>query len=80
MMPQVCARCDKTTSTPVVVAIEHGSSVGGRTLYACPRCAPTFPKQRDPFEQSLPDRHGPDQAPTRESRRHRSGPSGETAS
>ncbi|MEU1805011.1 hypothetical protein [Streptomyces sp. NPDC019937] len=48
-MPQVCARCQATTSQPVVVAVEHGASVGGRTLYACPRCAPTFPKQCDPF-------------------------------
>ncbi|MFF7649391.1 hypothetical protein ACFZCY_05960 [Streptomyces sp. NPDC007983] len=48
-MPQVCARCQTTTREPVVVAIEHGASVGGRTLYACPGCAPTFPKQRNPF-------------------------------
>jgi len=53
-MPQVCARCQTPTGQPVVVAIEHGASVGGRTLYTCPSCAPTFPKQRDPFEQSPP--------------------------
>ncbi|MFD7505288.1 hypothetical protein [Streptomyces sp. NPDC059850] len=59
MMPQVCARCDETTSDPVVVAIGYGASAGGGTVYACPDCAPTFPKQRDPFEHSLPDRSDP---------------------
>jgi len=50
---QVCARCDKPTSTPVVVAIEHGASVGGRTVYACPgRCADSFPPQRDPIAEA----------------------------
>ncbi|MEU1800126.1 hypothetical protein [Streptomyces sp. NPDC019937] len=58
-MPQVCARCQTTTREPVVVAIEHGASVGGRTLYACPTCAPTFPKQRCPFDGSLLDRYEP---------------------
>ncbi|MFF7650522.1 hypothetical protein ACFZCY_11805 [Streptomyces sp. NPDC007983] len=57
MTPQVCARCQTTTSQPVVVAIEHGASVGGRTLYACPGPrADSFPKQRDPFEHSFPVR------------------------
>ncbi|MFI0780684.1 hypothetical protein [Streptomyces sp. NPDC021212] len=50
-MPQVCARCQTTTSQPVVVAIGHGASAGGGTVYACPgTCADSFPKQRDPFE------------------------------
>ena len=54
MMPQVCARCQTTTRQPVVVAIEHGASVGGRTVYACPgKCADSFPKPRDPFDGSL---------------------------
>lgn len=50
MTPQVCARCQQTTSEPVIVAIGHGGSVGGHTVYACPgKCAASFPKQRDPF-------------------------------
>ncbi|MEU5644346.1 SDR family NAD(P)-dependent oxidoreductase [Streptomyces milbemycinicus] len=36
MTSQICASCDKPTSKPVVVAIEHSASVGGRTIYACP--------------------------------------------
>lgn len=52
MMPQVCARCETATGQLVVVAVEHGASVGGRTIYACPgKCAASFPPQRDPFEQ-----------------------------
>ncbi|EFL26249.1 hypothetical protein SSOG_05963 [Streptomyces himastatinicus ATCC 53653] len=54
MMPQVCARCQRTTSQPVVVAIEYGASVGGGTVFACPDCAPTYPKQRDPFDPVSP--------------------------
>ncbi|WP_055546524.1 hypothetical protein [Streptomyces sp. NBRC 110028] len=53
MTSRVCARCDKRTSNPVVVAIEHGASVGGRTIYACPgRCAAGFPPQGDPFTEA----------------------------
>jgi DNA-directed RNA polymerase subunit RPC12/RpoP len=50
---QVCARCQKPTREPVVVAIGHGASAGGGTVYACTDCAPTFPKQRDPFGSHL---------------------------
>ncbi|MFD7506186.1 hypothetical protein [Streptomyces sp. NPDC059850] len=58
MTSQVCARCDKPTSAPVVVAIGHGASGGGGTVYACPgTCADSFPRQRDPFDHStLPTR------------------------
>ena len=52
MSVQVCARCQKPTGDPVVVALEHSASAGGRTIYACPgECAASFPKQRDPFER-----------------------------
>ncbi|MGW2329114.1 hypothetical protein ACWC5C_25625 [Streptomyces sp. NPDC001700] len=55
MTPQICARCQTTTRQPVVVAIGHGASGGGGTVYACPgECADSFPKQRDPFEPMLP--------------------------
>ncbi|MET8182300.1 hypothetical protein [Streptomyces sp. NPDC005336] len=53
MMPQVCARCQLPTTAPVVVAIEHSASAGGRTIYACPgKCAASFPEQRDPFTEA----------------------------
>ncbi|WP_063734293.1 hypothetical protein [Streptomyces sp. RTd22] len=51
-MPQVCTRCQRTTNQPVVVAIEYGASTGGGTVYACPDCAPTYPKQRAPFDRN----------------------------
>ena len=56
MTIQICARCQRPTSNPVVVAIGYGASAGGGTVYACPACLPTFPKQRDPFEHLLPAR------------------------
>ncbi|MFI0734754.1 hypothetical protein ACH4S9_38075 [Streptomyces sp. NPDC021225] len=51
MISQICARCDKSTSQPVIVAHVHSASCGGRTAYACPGCAPSFPKQRDPLAE-----------------------------
>lgn len=58
MMPQVCARCETTTGQPVVVAVERGPSVGGRTIYACPgKCADSFPRQGDPFHGGLMTRY-----------------------
>ena len=53
MIPQICARCQQPTTNPVVVAIEHSASSGGRTLYACRgECADSFPKQRDPLAEA----------------------------
>lgn len=52
MTSQICARCQRPTTAPVVVAIEHSASAGGRTIYACPgKCAHSFPTQRDPFAE-----------------------------
>lgn len=51
MTSRICARCDKPTSEPATVAIEHSASAGGRTVYACPACVPSFPKQRDPIAE-----------------------------
>ncbi|MET7900358.1 hypothetical protein ABZS86_02395 [Streptomyces sp. NPDC005355] len=51
MSTQICARCQQPTTAPVVVALEHSASAGGRTIYACPGCAPGFPKQRDPLAE-----------------------------
>lgn len=60
MTVQICARCDKPTSAPVTVALEHSASVGGRTIYACPgKCAASFPRQRDPFHGGLLSRYKP---------------------
>ncbi|MEU0842147.1 hypothetical protein ABZ370_22110 [Streptomyces sp. NPDC005962] len=60
MSVQVCARCQTTTRQPVVVAIGHGASAGGGTVYACPgTCADSFPKQRDPFDGNLLARDEP---------------------
>lgn len=39
-MNQICTRCDRPTAIPVTVGIEHGGSGAGRTIYACPACAP----------------------------------------
>ena len=39
-------RCQQSTDEPVVVGMEHGASV---IAYACPDCAPSFPKQVDVF-------------------------------
>ncbi|MET7900466.1 hypothetical protein [Streptomyces sp. NPDC005336] len=50
MTSQICARRDRPTNEPVIVGMEHGGSVAGRRHYACPGCAPSFPKQLDPFE------------------------------
>ncbi|MEU0846118.1 hypothetical protein ABZ370_42675 [Streptomyces sp. NPDC005962] len=51
MTTQVCARCQRPTDEPVVVAVEHGASAGGGTAYACPGCAPGFPEPRDPLAE-----------------------------
>ncbi|MEU1800922.1 hypothetical protein [Streptomyces sp. NPDC019937] len=60
MTTQICARCDKPTSQPVLVAVEHSASVGGRTIYACPgKCAESFPRQSDPFRGGLMARYVP---------------------
>lgn len=46
---QICARCDKITRAPVVVAEIHGNSGPGWTVHACPDCAPFYPRQCDPI-------------------------------
>ncbi|MGO4419766.1 hypothetical protein AB4Z54_13755 [Streptomyces sp. MCAF7] len=51
MTSQICARCDKSTNQPVTLCQVHSASCGGRTAYACPSCAPSFPKQRDPLAE-----------------------------
>ncbi|WP_260867439.1 hypothetical protein [Streptomyces sp. SAJ15] len=46
-----CQRCDRLTDSPVAVAETHGASNSGRTIYACPQCAPHFPRQPDVLDQ-----------------------------
>ncbi|MEU7244813.1 hypothetical protein [Streptomyces sparsogenes] len=48
---RICARCDRPTSTPLVVGQAHSSSVGGRDIYSCPTCVRTFPQPVDPITQ-----------------------------
>ena len=47
---RICARCDQDTRDPVLVAEIHGNSGPGRSVYACPACVQSFPKQIDPFD------------------------------
>ncbi|MEU1804412.1 hypothetical protein [Streptomyces sp. NPDC019937] len=46
---QLCYRCQLPTDEPILVAMEHGGSVGGPPIYACPQHAPSFAQQRDPW-------------------------------
>lgn len=51
MTTQICARCQQSTDEPVVVALGHGASAGGHTVYACPKHASSYPQQRDPIAE-----------------------------
>ncbi|WP_431772171.1 hypothetical protein [Streptomyces cucumeris] len=39
---QLCVRCQLPTDEPVIVGQEHGGSLGGGIIYACPRHAPEY--------------------------------------
>lgn len=60
---QLCYMCQLPTDEPTVVAIKHGGSVGGTTIYACPRhaaCYPPPPEQRaDPSSTDGNPRQSP---------------------
>lgn len=43
---RLCFRCQLPTDEPVIVGEEHGGSLGGGTIYACPQHAEYFPKHR----------------------------------
>ncbi|WP_186319296.1 hypothetical protein [Streptomyces sp. SAJ15] len=45
---KVCLGCQRLTDEPVELAVIHGAGAG-RTHYACPACAPRFPRRRDPL-------------------------------
>ncbi|MEU5730174.1 hypothetical protein ACFV27_08995 [Streptomyces antimycoticus] len=40
---QLCYRCQLPTDEPTPVAMEHSGSVGGVTIYACPKHAAHYP-------------------------------------
>ena len=46
---RMCARCNKITTEPVLVAEVYGDSGPGWSVYACSECAALYPKQPDPF-------------------------------
>ncbi|BBC33272.1 hypothetical protein SGFS_045660 [Streptomyces graminofaciens] len=47
---RMCARCQRMTSTPVVVHEEHAATGPGFTVYACPECAEHYPPPADALE------------------------------
>lgn len=44
---RMCVRCCAITDAPVVVSVVHQGSGPGFTVYACPDCAPHFPRVPD---------------------------------
>lgn len=47
---RMCVRCDRVTSTPVLVSEVHAASGPGFNVYACAECAPSFPGPPDVFD------------------------------
>ncbi|MBL1100160.1 hypothetical protein [Streptomyces coffeae] len=45
---QLCFRCQLPTDEPVIVGQEHGGSLGGGIIYACPTHAPDY-QRHDPL-------------------------------
>ncbi|MET8180751.1 hypothetical protein [Streptomyces sp. NPDC005336] len=45
---QLCYRCQLPTDEPIPVVMEHSGSVGGATIYACPKHAAGYPQQLRP--------------------------------
>ncbi|MBL1100170.1 hypothetical protein [Streptomyces coffeae] len=56
---QLCYRCQLPTDEPVIVAEEHGGSIGGGTTYACPQHAQDYPA--DTVARLVGTRHAPHQ-------------------
>lgn len=44
MTSRICYRCQAPTPRPTPVVMEHGGSVGGATIYACPKHARDYPQ------------------------------------
>ncbi|WP_371546956.1 hypothetical protein OG266_18395 [Streptomyces sp. NBC_00554] len=47
---RMCARCQRTTSEPVLVHEVHAATGPGFNVYACPDCADHYPPLTDPLE------------------------------
>ena len=47
---RMCVRCDRITSTPVLVSEVHSASGPGFNVYACAECAPSFPRPPDALD------------------------------
>ena len=50
---RMCARCERMTAEPVVIAEIHGNSGPGWTVYACPDCALGYGRR-----PGRPEKHG----------------------
>lgn len=55
---RMCVRCDRVTSTPVLVSEVHAASGPGFNVYACAECAPSFPGPPDVFDLLEDGRRG----------------------
>ena len=47
---RMCVRCDRVTTSPVLVSEVHAASGPGFNVYACAECAPLIPKLPDAFD------------------------------
>jgi hypothetical protein len=47
---RMCARCHRTTDTPVLVHEVHAATGPGFNVYACTECAEHYPPMTDPLE------------------------------
>ncbi|NGO45764.1 hypothetical protein [Streptomyces ureilyticus] len=53
---RMCARCHRTTNTPVLVHEVHAATGPGFNVYACTECADHYPSMSDPLELAEPPR------------------------
>lgn len=54
--PEICCHCERETTAPVPVRYIESPSGPGRTLYACPDCAPKLTPGPLPGETTAPQR------------------------
>ena len=47
---RMCARCERTTTEPVLVSEIHSASGPGFNVYACAECAEHYPPLPDVLE------------------------------
>ncbi|MDQ0776590.1 DNA-directed RNA polymerase subunit RPC12/RpoP [Streptomyces aurantiacus] len=53
---RMCARCHRTTSSPVLVHEVHAATGPGFNVYACSECADQYPPMTDVLELLEPSR------------------------